>query len=138
MGNLTYTANSIEPLHNRILVKDMVFSERLSTGGIILPSDDRLAAGIRPRWAEICFIGPDQTDVKVGEWVLVEHGRWSRGFKMEIAGEEMVVRMVDETAILLVSDTAHTDETASSAVSAISDVHRVEGSLHRDGTQSDF
>lgn len=129
----TYKAKSLKPINARILVKGMEFNERITKGGLILPSDDTKAEGIRPRWAEVCAIGPDQKDVKVGEWVLVDHGRWTRGLKMNVDDEDMVVRMIDENDILLVSDTPQIDETFSGAMSAHSDLHKIEGSLHNTG-----
>jgi hypothetical protein len=57
---------------------------------------------------------------------------------MDINGEEMVVRRVDTNDIMLVSDEPQTDETFSNAVSAQSDRNKIHGSLHKDGTQSDF
>ena len=48
-------------------------------------------------------MGKEQEDVKVGEWLLVAHGRWSRAFKVKKNGTELEVRMIDENDILLVS-----------------------------------
>lgn len=94
----------IIPLKKRILVTDMYFGDYKTKGGIILQSDDGAAHGVKPRWAKVYKVGKDQNDVKVGEWVLVEHGRWTRGFKQMIDGEEKTVRMVDEDAILGISN----------------------------------
>ena len=44
-------------------------------------------------------IGKDQDDVKVGEWVMVAHGRWSRALKIKKDGQELEVRMIDENDI---------------------------------------
>jgi len=66
--------------------------------------DDGTASGIHPRWARVYAVGNQQEDVKVGEWVMVAHGRWSRGFKVKKEGVELEVRMIDENDILLVSD----------------------------------
>jgi hypothetical protein len=49
-------------------------------------------------------IGDQQEDVAVGQWVMVSHGRWSRGFKVKREGVELEVRMIDENDILLISD----------------------------------
>jgi len=65
--------------------------------------DDGTEAGIHPRWAKVYAVGKEQYDVKVGEWLLVAHGRWSRALKVKKAGEELEVRMIDENDILLVS-----------------------------------
>ncbi len=112
-GGKQYTVeNDITPLKNRVLVSDMHFGETKSKGGIILVDDDGTAEGIHPRWGKVYAVGRDQVDVKVGEWVMVAHGRWSRAFKLkkkEVGsagdiGVELEVRMIDENDILLVSD----------------------------------
>jgi co-chaperonin GroES (HSP10) len=93
------------PLHNKILVSDMDFGMEVTAGGIILHSDDGKSAGIHPRWAKVFAIGPDQKDVTVGEWVLLEHGRWTRGIDYETeSGEEIVIRMVDNNAVMMSAD----------------------------------
>ena len=104
-GGKEYTVeNDIKPLKKRVLVSDMHFGERKSAGGIILMDDDGSEGGIHPRWGKVYAIGDQQEDVKVGEWVMVSHGRWSRGFKVKKDGVELEVRMIDENDILLVSD----------------------------------
>ena len=104
-GGKQYTVdNDITPLKKRILVSDMQFGETKSKGGIILMDDDGSAGGIHPRWAKVYAIGNQQDDVKVGQWLMVAHGRWSRAFKVRKDGIELEVRMIDENDILLVSD----------------------------------
>ena len=45
------------------------------------------------------------TDVKVGQWVYVEHGRWTRGVNIEDDnGEIFKIPKVEPESILLVSD----------------------------------
>ena len=134
---IKYHAKNIHPLRDRILVSDMEFSERMTTGGIIIPGDDAKSSGIRPRWGKVFAVGPEQHDVKVGEYVLVSHGRWTRGVTIEVNGEDVVLRMIDNDDILLVSENPMADDTLSTAVSAISDRSLIEGSLHKDGTQRD-
>ena len=112
-GGKQYTVeNDITPLKNRVLVSDMHFGETKSKGGIIIVDDDGTAGGIHPRWGKVYAVGKDQVDVKVGEWIMVAHGRWSRAFKLkkkEVGsagdiGVELEVRMIDENDILLVSE----------------------------------
>ena len=104
-GGKEYTVeNDIKPLKKRVLVSDMHFGERKSAGGIIMMDDDGSEGGIHPRCGKVYAIGDQQEDVKVGEWVMVAHGRWSRGFKVKKDGTELEVRMIDENDILLVSD----------------------------------
>ena len=104
-GGKQYTVNhDITPLKKRVLVSHMHFGETKSKGGIILIDDDGSQAGIHPRWAKIYAIGPKQEDVKVEQWILVAHGRWSRALKVKKDNVELEVRMIDEDDILLVSD----------------------------------
>ena len=104
-GGKQYTVDhDITPLKKRVLVSKMHFGETKSKGGIILIDDDGSEGGIHPRWAEIYAIGKDQEDVKVGQWILVSHGRWSRALKVKKDNVELEVRMIDEDDILLVSD----------------------------------
>ena len=104
-GGKEYTVDyDITPLKKRVLVSDMHFGETKTKGGIILTDDDGSEGGIHPRWGKVYAIGDKQEDVKVGEWVMVSHGRWSRGFKIKKKGVELEVRMIDENDILLVSE----------------------------------
>ena len=93
------------PLRNNVFVKNMEFGERKTKSGIVLRSDDGKSEGIRPRWAQVWAIGPEQKDIQVGEWVLVEHGRWTRGMQVQDQdGSEITVRQVELKSILVVSD----------------------------------
>lgn len=94
----------LKPLRNNVLVTDMSFEEQTTASGIIIQSDDGKSHGVKPRWAKVWAIGPEQEDIKVGSWIYVEHGRWTRGVKVEEDGEEIVIRRVDPEAILLESD----------------------------------
>ena len=94
----------IQPLGKRVLVYKMHFGENKTAGGIIIPDDDGTQSGIHPRWAKVYAIGSKQEDVKVGQWILVSHGRWSRALKVKKDGTELEVRMIDENDILLLSD----------------------------------
>ena len=104
-GGKEYTVeHDIKPLKKRVLVSDMHFGETKTKGGIILTDDDGSEGGIHPRWGKVYAIGDQQKDVEVGQWIMVSHGRWSRGFKVKKKDVELEVRMVDENDILLVSD----------------------------------
>ena len=104
-GGKQYTVDhDITPLKKRVLVSDMHFGETRSKGGIILVDDDGSESGIHPRWAKVYAIGNKQEDVKVGQWILVSHGRWSRALKVKKDNIELEVRMIDENDILLLSD----------------------------------
>lgn len=102
----------LQALHDHVIVSDMEFSERVSSGGIILKSDDMKTEGVRPRWGKVYAIGPDQSDVKIGQWILVSHGRWTRGVKITGSDNvEVVIRRVDNKDIIAVSDEIPQDDT---------------------------
>jgi co-chaperonin GroES (HSP10) len=126
----TYKIESIKALHDNILVKDMHFGERFTSNGILLPGDDKTSTGIRPRWAEVYAIGGKQTDVSVGQYVLVSHGRWTRGIKIEVGDTDLTLRRVDNNDILLVSDKKQIDDTHTDAIVVTSDRARIHGSMH--------
>jgi co-chaperonin GroES (HSP10) len=87
----------------------MGFEEQTTASGIVIQSDDGKSHGVKPRWARVWAIGPEQVEVKLGEWIYIEHGRWTRGIKVEENGEDIVIRRVDTDAILLQADDKPTD-----------------------------
>jgi len=105
-GGLQHTVSDseIRPLGKRVLVCRMRFGDIKTKGGLILLDDDGTEQGIHPRWCQAYAVGPKQQDVRVGQWLLVAHGRWTRGMIVERDGVKEEVRMVDENDILLVSD----------------------------------
>ena len=86
---------------------DMEFGEQKTSGGIIIPGDDGQARGIHPRWCRVLAKGHENNDdYEVGDWILVEHGRWTRGLKVEMAQEgKITVRAVEAKSVLGVSKT---------------------------------
>jgi co-chaperonin GroES (HSP10) len=100
---------NIVPLRDNILVADMNFEEQTTASGIIIQSDDGKSHGVKPRWCRVWAVGPDQHDVKVGEWIYIEHGRWTRGIKVDDNGNEIIIRRVDTNAILLQADERPSD-----------------------------
>ena len=111
--SLSYTkakVNKLKPLHDTIIVSDMEFGERITQSGLIMPNDDMKSSGIRPRWAKVYAIGPKQKDIKVGQYIYIAHGRWTRGITIETPEGEKVIRKVDNNDILLVSDEYVKDE----------------------------
>jgi co-chaperonin GroES (HSP10) len=102
----------IIPIRDNILVSDMNFDQRTTAGGIVLLSDDGKSEGVRHRWGKVWAIGPEQKDVEVGQWILLEHGRWTRGVTIEDEnGNDIVIRRADVNAILMVSDEDPGDNT---------------------------
>ena len=95
----------IIPIKDRILVKDMEFGEERTKSGIIVQSLNGKLEGIKARWGCVWATGPEVTDVKVGDWICVAHGRWTRGIKLhDHDGSEITIRRIDNDEILLVSD----------------------------------
>lgn len=98
-------ASKIKPIRDHILVRDMNFGEQKTAGGIVLRSDNGKSEGVKPRWCKVFAIGAEQTEVKVGEWLLMEHGRWTRGLEVEgDDGEVFTIHRIDNTGILFVAD----------------------------------
>ena len=108
--------NQLQPLNDSVVVADMTFDERITTGGIVLLNDNGKGTGIRPRWAQVYAVGPNQQDIVVGQWICVAHGRWTRGIDIEDESGKQTLRRVDPRDILLVSNEQPQDETFSDAV----------------------
>ena len=106
----------IRALNDSVIVQDMEFKGRQLSSGIILPSDNGKADGIRPRWGQVYAIGPEQRDVRIGQWICVAHGRWTRGIDIEDETGKKTLRRVDPKDIMLVSDELVNDETFSEAI----------------------
>lgn len=98
----------LTPIHDKVIVTDLERGEKTTKTGIIIMDDSTVAAGergIRPRWARVYAVGPEQKDVTVGEWILLEHGRWTLGQDLtEENGEITRIWLADHEAILAVAD----------------------------------
>ena len=95
----------VSALPNRVLVKDMTRGER-KVGSIVIPDDNGKVEGVRARWAQVYDVGTGVTDIKVDDWILVQHGRWTRGVTIESKEDSsLTIWQVDYPAgVLLVSD----------------------------------
>lgn len=82
------------PLPGKVLVDDIQQGER-KVGSIVLTNDNGKGDGIRRRWARVYAIGEGVTEIKVGEWLLLDHGRWSRKVTVQDAGDNLELWMVD-------------------------------------------
>ena len=102
----------ITPTRDNIIVTDMDIGERVSTGGVIIIGDNMEERGIRPRWCKVVSVGPKNKDVNKGEYILVAHGRWSRGLDMTDpdTGETTTIRMVDPKDVLMSADELPLDD----------------------------
>lgn len=114
----TNHVDGIKAILDHVIVTDMDFSGRQLSSGIFLLSDDGKSEGIRPRWGKVYKVGPDQHEIREGQWVYVEHGRWSRGIELDINGNVFAARRIDPKCIIFVSDEKpNEDDTISTAVS---------------------
>lgn len=97
---------NVLPLPGRVFVTDLKRGERM-VNGIILLNDDGKDHGIRPRWARVWKVGKGVAGVEVGQWVLIEHGRWSRKHNVD----DVVFWAVDwPTGVLAISDEEPIDD----------------------------
>lgn len=95
-------AKSIRPIKSDVIVQSMHMGEMKTESGIIIGSDDGKSHGVKPRWCKIFAIGHENTeDYNVGDWILVEHGRWTRKFPVEFEdGNVVELQKVDTDCIL--------------------------------------
>jgi len=101
-GLPTRVKGKVRPIHNRVIVSNMEFGEQVTAGGIIISSDDGKDRGIKPRWGLVVAKGSDNNDpYDIGDWILVEHGRWTRGFEVEMEdGTVETMRTIEAESIL--------------------------------------
>lgn len=71
-------SNKLIACKGKVLVSNLDSGEQKTSAGIIIGDDDGKLRGIRSRWAKVYSVGEDITDIKAGDWILIEHGRWSR------------------------------------------------------------
>lgn len=99
---------NLQPIKDHILVVNMEKGDKISAGGIITLDDQGKDRGIRPRWCQVWKVGPNQEDINPGQWILVEHGRWTWGIETALPegsdDEIFYVQRVDIKAVLLVTD----------------------------------
>ena len=90
----------IIPLRDKIFAEILDVGEITTKAGIILQSD--VGKESRPRWFKIEAVGPEATEVKEGDYVLVDTGRWSTLLKRLSDGVEL--RDIEYDGILAVAD----------------------------------
>lgn len=104
--NLNAVKGTLHAVGNRVLVRDMYFGEQTTKSGLIIKDDNGSTRGIYPRWGKVYAKGPENSDeYSVGDWILIEHGRWTRGIVLEQQdGNKIEVRMVETESILAYSN----------------------------------
>jgi co-chaperonin GroES (HSP10) len=101
----TIIAKTLTPMKDVVFVTDLDSGVKKSAGGIIITDDNMKDRGIRERWAKVHSVGTNITDIKPGEYVLLQHGRWTHGFDTLLDGEHVTLWRIDyPEAVILVSD----------------------------------
>lgn len=77
-----------------------------SAGGIILKDDDATETSIRARWFQIYSVGDDIDWIKEGDYVMVDHGRWSNGLKIN---DDLKLHLLDNKDCLAMTDSDPTN-----------------------------
>ena len=99
----------IRALPKDVLVIDMDMGEMKTASGIVIQSDDGKAHGVKPRWAKVYRVGSEVTDIEVGQWVLIEHGRWTRKIKIDDGEGVKEFQKVETHSIMMVADERPSD-----------------------------
>ncbi len=95
----------VRPLPKDVLVIEMERGYRKENGIIFLDDSHGDEKNIKPRWCKVYAVGEQVDDVKKGDWVLVEHGRWTYGLNVVLtSGEEVYLQKIDPNSILITSD----------------------------------
>jgi co-chaperonin GroES (HSP10) len=107
---MSLTMNTIKgkltPIRDNVIVSDMYFGEQKTKSGLIIRDDNGTTRGIYPRWGKVYAKGPENKDpYQVGDWVLIDHGRWTRSVNIDDGDGEKELRMIEVTSILMWSDT---------------------------------
>jgi hypothetical protein len=93
----------VKAMRNKILAEmiDDPGEETTTAGGIILLEKDGTENAVRPRWFQVYSVGDDIDWLTEGAYVLVDHGRWSNGMKID---NELKVYLLDNKDCLMVSE----------------------------------
>jgi co-chaperonin GroES (HSP10) len=116
----------IKPLHNRVLAELLGLDQRVTASGIIIAGENGKDRGIRPRWARVVLVGEGIDWCEPGQYVLVAHGRWSRQFECEHAGEKLKLVHLDNKECLIVTDDEPHDDFVGVGIDTAPTVHRAE------------
>ena len=116
----------IKPLPGNIFAV-LEQGERTTKGGIILKDDNGKLEGIRPRWGRVWQVADNITDVKVDDWILCEHGRWTMTIEIkDDNGEVFKFQKIDPEGILAVAPEKPNDTMFGESFDTSSPAHRPE------------
>lgn len=71
-----------------------------SKSGLLMADKDMDTSGIKPRWFKVHSVGKDIDWCEEDDYLLVAHGRWSRGVPI---GEDEKVWLLDNKECLAIS-----------------------------------
>lgn len=95
-------ADAFRPLKENVFVTDLDSGPHQTAGGIIIPDDNFSERGVHPRWARVWALGPDVKGIEVGEWLFIEHARWTNSIDLELPAGVVRIWKVDwPDAVLL-------------------------------------
>jgi co-chaperonin GroES (HSP10) len=106
MSNITrLKIKEFHPCKDKVFVTDLETGETITKAGLIITDDNMTNRGIRPRWGKVWAIGDEVKDIEVGQWILIEHGRWTQKITFEIDDDTVNVWSVEyPKSVLVVSD----------------------------------
>src|ERR1044072_2138142 len=84
-------ANSLHQLKDNVFVTDLDGGPHKTNAGILIPDDNMTERGVRPRWARVWCVGPEVTEVRPGDWILIKHARWTTAIELDLP--DQVVRI---------------------------------------------
>jgi len=95
---------TIKAMKNKILAEMIDRPNELKTtaGGIILQEKDQSEEAVRPRWFKVYSVGEGIDWITKGTYVMVAHGRWSNGLKIN---EDLKLYLLDNLELLATTDT---------------------------------
>ena len=96
--------STLTPVRGTVLVHNIEQGNKVTRGGIIVLDDDGKERGIRERWAQVWAKHDEIDEIAVGDWILIKHGRWTRGVDVsDGAGGKVTIRKVDWPDAVLLS-----------------------------------
>lgn len=74
----------IRAIADHIVAVNGDFDDQVTESGIFIKTTAGKSEGIVPRWFQVHSVGAqNKLPISEGQWVLVEHGRWSEIFKVD-------------------------------------------------------
>jgi co-chaperonin GroES (HSP10) len=72
--------------------------------GLVLINQGTDVQSTDARWGKVLAVGPETKDIKVGDIVLIEYGKWTVGFKYDginvwKSDEEKVIALGDDESV---------------------------------------